>query len=54
MIILKAILETKYKISLMIPNQEFQTVFFQNLILKISKTNVFGCTKVVKKLQGLY
>lgn len=52
--ILKAILEIKYKISLTIPNQEFQTVSFQNLILKIHKTNVFSCTKVVKKLQVLY
>lgn len=52
--ILKAILEMKYKISLMIPNQEFQSVFFQNLILKIHKTNVFCCTRVVKKLQVLY
>lgn len=52
--ILKAILEIKYKISLMIPDQEFQIVFFPNLILKIHKTNVFSCTKVVKKLQVLY
>ena len=46
--ILKAILEMKQRVSLTIPNQDFQTVSFQNLILKTRKTQQ---TKAVVEAQ---